>query len=318
MKKFNKLFLVVLSLFSLSSCAKKEAKIYCDQVEGLDSLIKIDDKEFIKLINNKKDFALAIGQRGCLTCLDLISSLKDYVKVTNNIFYYIEISDYLEVVDLLKNDQDYSLNPLVEGSSIMLFDGGKDIKYLPYEEKIFLDSKKLKKKLDTYIDISGYSYINGLDKIMYIDDIYMYKFNYLKEESLDKLINQNQESTVLFTLTFCPDCQRLKNLFLDEYLIKNQKKLYVYETDGLRKENVDPSLYEKFKTKYQFDNYHHGRVPSFVSYKLGKKIDMSVFINDTIEEKDDKFIITDSFYKESIGITCESKGMLRYCVKTVR
>lgn len=298
MKKYSLLFPIILTLFSSVSCNNLNNKISVNQKEGIDSFILIDDRELINYINQKKDFMVVIGQQGCESCINIIPTFNEYIKNTSRIIYWIEISDYLLAEESLKNSGEYALNPMINTASLLFFDDGITIKNLEYSHSLYSSTSSLEREINKYTYNSKYFNLNDIVKTSYMGDYYMYKNSYSTYKLLNERVRDDQDITVLYTLNTCKDCQLLKQMFLDEYLVSKNYRLYYFEVDDIRNGNEDDWI--TFKSLFQFDNYRDGRVPTFVSYQEGKKINMAVFVNDVIEEKDNKFIITDSFWEEDV------------------
>ena len=303
MKKLLALTLSSLLISSLSSCGGAKNKLELPSSLKVNSLVKLDESQLIKQVNQKNDFVLLVGQTGCLTCSEVISSLIPYIKETSYIFYYCDYSTYQKVATSLSSDKDYALNPLVDSASLLLFDEGKVIKEIKYQASIYQSLTSVKKNLDSYLTSSNYISLNNIEEVPYLDDIKLNIINFSKDDYLEEVTKS--PATVLFTLTFCPDCIKLKDEFLNRYLKDNNKKIYYFEVDEIRKESEEK--WNSFKTKYQFDSYRNGRVPSIVTYQNQEKVDMVVFINDIIEEKNGEFEVTTSFFKECMGIKNKSK-----------
>lgn len=312
MKKKLILATLLLSLFSFSSCSK-EVSVHLDKNYQIDSFIYIDSDELVDLISSKKDFALTLGLKGCESCEIIKPIIKEYINKNHTPFYYIETSEYKEAVNLLKDDDNYSIKALAYSASLVLFDEGKDVKYLEYSSKLYSSLDSFEKTINQYVTKSAYTIINDFEKMNYmgVEDI-MYKKNLNTLEELRKLIKNNEKVTILYTWFECPDCSLLFSDFLNQYLEKNnQKDLYVFEVYEIR-HNSDESIWTNFKKEFQFDSYREGRVPSFVTYQNENKIDMAVFVNDVIEEKDNQYVITDSFWKEEIiGLSASTQEELR-------
>ena len=287
-------------LVSLCGCRSnsKEKPYQLDTLKDIDSFIYFDSNDLINKISKKDDFVLVIGQEGCESCETIKPLLKQYINKYHVPFYWIETSEYKKASNLLDDDSTYSLRKIITSASLMLFNDGIDNDYIEYESKLYSKYQTLEKKLNHYISLSGYNIVNDFEEYNYGVET-MYRFNYLNTKQLDKIIASENEETILFSWDSCPDCISLKERFLDQYLIENDKTINIFEVDEIRN-HEDEKVWEQFKKKYQFDNYRSGRVPSFVTYKSSLKIDMAVFQNDVIEEKDNSYVVTESFWNEEI------------------
>lgn len=300
MKKKIILGLSIIIPFSLYSC-RKESKTqkYClDTMNNIDSFIYFDSNNLIDKINMKNDFCLVIGQMGCESCENIKPLLKQYISNYKTPLYWIETTEYKKVVNQLSEDSKYSLRPIITSASLLLFDDGIDKDYIEYDSKIYNNYQSLENKLNRYFQKSGYNIVNDIETYNYGVDK-MYRYNYLTTDKLDQLIASDKEETILFSWYSCPDCSSLKDQLLDQYLLDNDKSINIFEVDEIRN-HTDEKTWASFKRKYQFDNYRDGRVPSIVTYKNSTKIDMAVFQNDLIEEKDNSFVVTESFWNDEV------------------
>lgn len=300
MKKKIIPFVLLTMSFSLCGCRNenKVQKYHLDTMSNIDSFIFFDSNNLIEKISKKDDFCLVIGQMGCESCETIKPLLKQYITNYQTPLYWIETTEYKKVVNQLSEDSKYSLRSIITSASLLLFDDGIDKDYIEYESKIYNNYQTIESKLNHYFQKSGYNIVNDIESYNYGVDK-MYKYNYLTTDQLDKLIANSKEETVLFSWYSCPDCTSLKDQFLDQYLLDSDKAINIFEVNEIRN-HTDEETWANFKKKYQFDNYRNGRVPSIVTYKNSAKIDMAVFQNDLIEEKDDSFIVTESFWNDEI------------------
>ena len=310
MKKGLLIFPLLFSLFTFSSCSNK-SNIHLEQSSKVDSFIYVDSNELLDIISSKKDFALMLGLKGCESCERVKPIVKEYIKENNTPFYWIETSEYKKCITLLQDDTDYSLKAINYSATLILFDEGKDIHHISYSDKLYSSIINFTKELNKCnVGISGYNMINDFEQIKYMneEDI-MYKKKLSSTNDLKELINSNNKVTVLYSWFECPDCVLLFDDYLDSYMSDNPKNLYVFEVSSIRENEEE---WKSFKQEFEFNSYREGRIPSFVTYQDGKKIDMCVFINDVIEEQNGKYIITNSFYKEKIeGMSSSSLEELK-------
>ena len=309
MKKGLLVLPLLFSLLTFSSCSNKSS-IHLEQSYKVDSFIYIDSNELLNVISSKKDFALMLGLKGCESCERVKPIIKEYIKDNNTPFYWIETSEYKKCVSLLQDDKDYSLKPANYSATLVLFDEGKDIHHINYNDKLYSTVSNFTKELTKRgVSISGYTMINDFEKIKYMnEEDVMYKKNLSSANNLKELVNNKSKVTILYSWFECPDCILL-NDYLDPYMENNKNNLYVFEVSSLREDDQE---WDNFKKEFEFDSYREGRVPSFVTYENGKKIDMCVFVNDVIEEQNGKYVITESFYKDKIeGMSSSSLEDLR-------
>lgn len=141
-QKFFRIF-TVLNLLFLFSCSpeKKEAILSVDTIDRIDTFVYTDSGDLLDLIGQKKDFVLTIAQVGCETCKRIQAPMKAYIQTTSLPIYWIEIQEYRKTVELLSEDEEYRLRSIVASASLLLFDDGKDIRYIEYDPKIYASEK---------------------------------------------------------------------------------------------------------------------------------------------------------------------------------
>lgn len=299
MKKLIYMLSSFLITFNLSGCQNSNIKnkIGINQKEGIDKLIWVDERELIDFVSQKRNFILYVGQQGCQSCNQIIPTINQYISLTNRIIYWIEYSDYLSAEESLKNSDGFQLNPIISTGSAIIFNQGKISKILEYSTSFYTSVNNLKKEIDKYTYNSNYFNLNDLTETNYMDSYNMYKLSEETYTTLKNFIFDSNKITILYTLNICNDCNLLKSMFLDGYISKSKNKLYYFDVDKIRENEID---WITFKSLFQFDNYRDGRVPSIVSYQDGKKIQMSIFVNDVIEEQNGQYCVVESFYEKSI------------------
>lgn len=141
-QKFFRIF-TVLNLLFLFSCSpeKNEAVLSVDRIDRIDTFVYTDSGDLLDLIGQKKDFVLTIAQVGCETCKRIQAPMKAYIQTTSLPIYWIEIQEYRKTVELLSEDEEYRLRSIVASASLLLFDDGKDIRYIEYDPKIYASEK---------------------------------------------------------------------------------------------------------------------------------------------------------------------------------
>ena len=105
-------------------------------------------------------------------------------------------------------------------------------------------------------------------------------------------------------------------MFLNDFIKSYNGTLYEYEVDYIRsKRNEDGSFnldeFISFANEKEFSSYRGGKVPTIVTYENGKKIDMIVFSNDVIEEKDNGYYVKESFFDSLVNKQNSDKLALR-------
>ena len=305
MKKGLIIFSLLVSIFSFSSCSSNKTKIYLEQSNKVDSFIKLESQSLVQLINQNKDFVLTIGSYGCESCEVIKPVIINYIQENKTPFYWIENKDYNQAVELLKDDPTYAIRGNIYSASLLLFDNGKDIKYINYDIKMYSSNNAFNNKMKNYLDKSGIYNINDYEQTYYLDNsTIMYEkkgSNQMSSNNLDELIASNEKVTIVYSWEICPDCVLLYNDFLKEYMeINNSKKIYIYDVSAI-KESSELDAWTNFVTKYSLPSYKGGKVPSIVTYQNNEVVDSCVFVNDTIEEiSDGLYSITSSFWGDRV------------------
>lgn len=313
MKK--QILLIPLFCLSLFSCQNNKTdssdKLYISSIENIDSFIYLNEDDFTTLLNLNKDFIIFLGQKGCSTCEEVMPYYKNYIKNSSLPIYYLDTSIYLKMVNSINETSSKKLPIKISSASLLSFKKGELLNYYGYIDYYdnFSSSKKLNSFLDSLISPSYYIEINDLTSYTYTSSNAMYQMSLFSNVTLDKIIKNN--SLILYSWASCPDCQSLKNDFLDQYLLKNKKHLYIFEVYGVHQTDD----YLEFKNKYQFNDYLNGVVPTFVEYEKSQKKSMCVYLNDVINNIDSSYQVTNSFYNEIIGMKNDDLNLLKKQIK---
>ena len=295
--KFKKLliFPLILTLFG-TSCSNKN-KIIIEQKENIDSFVYLNNDELTSLIKNKQDFVLVVGENGCLTCETIKPVIIDYIKKYEYVIYWIENNIYQTVVDKFVTSEDQALKANIMSASILLFNDGVTKEVIEYNENLYFSENKFELTLEDKITGSNLYSLNTLDTFEYSKKTTMYKMNLESTTDLDNKIASKEDVLVLFSWAPCPDCSRIKQDVLNEYMTNKDKKLYIFEVAHYRQDLTNnPELYEQFATKYQFDSYRGGKVPTIAKYNESKLVNMHVYFNDEFEKQEDgSYLIKNSF-----------------------
>lgn len=142
-------------------------------------------------------------------------------------------------------------------------------------------------------------------------------FNYVELSQLNSLFSGN-EFTVYFARSTCGDCAYVENHLIKPMMASTplKSKIYVLDCDvvGIRlneEGKVDSETWQAFKDQYGLSatyntlyGYGVGYVPTFIHYQPSSTInyydsvlDMAVYLNDTISQKDDgTYYVSASYY----------------------
>ena len=314
MKKKNTFILIfVLSiiLISLSSCTNTN-KINSKRIKNIDSFIYIDEYELIDLLKHDQDFILVIGENGCSTCDYIKTSFISFIKKYETLVYWIEYTSYQKVA----NKEEYNLKTNILTSTVFLIDDGEIYKQIDYDAELYFSKDKLEFTLSKYISLKGIYDINDYEIYKYNEEVNMYKIDIESHDKLDELIYSNNRVSILYSWKECIDCQDFKKMFLNDFIKSYNGTLYEYEVDYIRsKRNEDGSFnldeFTAFANEKEFSSYRGGKVPTIVTYENGKKIDMIVFSNDVIEEKDNGYYVKESFFDSLVNKQNNDKLALR-------
>lgn len=295
MKKKNFLFLLTLLPIVFSSCSSPVDKIYVDKSSQANSFIYIEEDGLKDLIAHSKDFVLVIGQKGCETCEKIIKpNLINYINETHYLIYWIEYDNYNNVVA----NNNYSLEAGISSSTILFFDNGNISSKLEYAQSIYTSESNLFGKLNSRIASSNYNVVNTFVEYQYLNDFKMHTIDYSSTAYLDSLISSSS-SLIEFSWQDCLDCSSLHTNFLDSYLIETNKTLNRFEVGTIRS-SITKDEWKEWKAKYKLNNYGDGYVPSIIKYANNEYVSMAVYSNDTIEEIDGTYKVTNSFWGDKI------------------
>ena len=303
--KFTKLliFPLILTLFG-TSCSNK-SKIIIEQKENIDSFIYLNDSDLTTLINNKQDFVLVVGENGCFTCNTIKPIIVDYLKKYEYVIYWIENNQYQNVVDKFSTSDDKKLKADIMSATIILFDEGKTKDVIEYSDNLYYSDSTLELTLENKITGSNLYSLNDLTTYEYSKSFNMYKFDYSSTSDLEKQIAKEEKSLVLYSWGPCPDCMRVKDDVLDEYMLDKEKKLYIFEVSHFRNDFANnPDLFNEFASKFQFNDYRGGKVPCILSYSSNTKTNMHVYFNDEyVKNEDGTYYISNSYIPSLINTT---------------
>ena len=306
--KFKKIliFPLLLTLFG-TSCSNKE-KIIIEQKENIDSFVYVNDQELSTLITNKQDFVLVVGENGCFTCNLIKPVIVEYIKKYDYVIYWVENNNYKTVVDKFANSVDQKLKSDIMSATILLFDEGITKEVIEYNDNLYYSDSKFELTLENKITGSNIYSLNKLVPFNYSSNFQMYRFDYASTEELDNKINDQNESLVLYSWGPCPDCMRVKDDILDEYMSNAKNKIYIFEVSHFRNNYSEhPEIFDEFSNTYKFNDYRGGKVPSIVKYSSGDKINMHVYFNDEfIKNEDGSYTITNSYTSSLINTNYSS------------
>ena len=307
LKRIISVIFSIILLFNMAACGNKtDDKILLSANEDNKTLIELDKDELKDKIDNKEDFILVIKLEGCASCEVFIKDvLNPFIEKTKADVYAIDAYT-LDSMGKFENRPKYTLTP-----NIQVYKEGKSILALDYDDK-----NEHLKNIDAFESfISNYVV---LPKIININ-----------EESLDAKINGKETFILYIGWNKCGDCKTIYSNVLKTYLINNESNVNVYylEVDAYRvnKPATKPVLgdnptseevkaYEaymlwlNFASKYNFDSYRDGRVPTLQFYELGVLKDMIVYKNDVVENN----IVKESYFNEIINTNMDDESLVSF------
>ena len=298
-KKILSILVLILSIFSLSSCNNKSQnenieKIHIKRDINIETSIDLyatnKDRPNIKnMVENKETFLLYGYLPTCQNCMLFSDIYNDYVKTNKAVLYCSYVSDIRLIFEDAPNKAPYLA---------IIRDGEMKETFTFSDNKSLFTSKE--------------NFENFMNKYCILDDIPVMAD--INKNTLDKWIEENKDFVVYFGWNQCSDCAFFEEAYLQEFLKNNNKQFYYFETapyhpgrDATEKENKE---WQDFKLKYGFGSYREGRIPSIVYYKDGKCIDFAVYLNDDIifDKDNNKVIVIDSYYKDNPNIGKEFNG----------
>ena len=204
-------------------------------------------------------------------------------------------------------------------ATILLFDEGTTKEVNNYDENLYFSDGKFELTLENKVTGSNIYSLNTLEPFAYSKKSTMYKYNLESTSDLDTKINSTNDSLVLFSWAPCPDCVRIKDDVLYEYLSQTNKKLYMFEVSHYRNDYTNnPELYDQFAKKYQFNSYRGGKVPTIVKYNNSSLVNMHVYFNDEFEKQEDgSYIIKNSFIPSLINTSYQTGTKMMEELKVV-
>lgn len=283
---------------SLTACNNQDKTMLEGNLDNT-TIVELSSEELKDKITNEESFVLIILLPFCSSCENFKNNvINPYILETKATIYGI-YSNKLNDNDEYKNKPSFKYAPC-----ILIYKNGENINKINYSETKdeFSSKEAFSKHIEKYFTSP---------KILNIS-----------EETLDNKI-LNKENFILYIgWNKCGDCVKIKNNVLDSYLKnnKNNKIIYYLETNKYRENRPlsKPILTENatdeekvqyehdlknwnnwidFATKYQFNTYNDGKVPTLQYYENGTLKEMVVYLNDVI--KDD--IVVDSYYSELIN-----------------
>lgn len=266
-------------LFLLSGCVMgnnsssnliNDDKIIIESNQYDKKYIELNKDNLMSLISNEISFLLFIYSSSCISCDEFSPIINRYVAERHATIYGIDVDK--ESTDLVNGIVSFKYTP-----TIMLYSKGNV--YKRFDE----DNNKLL--------FSGYnSFINEIDKYVQIS-----KYRAIRDESeLDKLILEEKNFYIYYSLFTCADCHYFRKYFFDSYTESQEKIVYTFDMALYFKSSKE--AYNAFTKKYELSlegnsilGYKGGVVPTIHAYQDSKVSAARVIYNDVFETTYDEY-----------------------------
>lgn len=291
-KTFLLLPIALMSITALASCKSSTSKEHITYGTYVDTEIKklsyadLEDK----IDNKSENFLLAMyyGEDSHCSCWATFRTvLTEYVQTYNTVVYKIDRFSF----------NDYNKENASKWGLVLMDEDRPEFYYF--------QRGKLKKRFKYNVDALMFKNLDALNseinKIASKPNIYYVDAAYLS----NKLFTEKEEVVVHYIRKTCPDCQYCAPRVVEPYYNTTDVKVkaYMFDLDPIRSTNME----EYVATKDQFGlstinnptyGFGGGVVPTVQYIKDGKVKDMTVYLNDTVELVNDKYVVTDSYYTE--------------------
>lgn len=324
MKKKSFLLILPLLLGGLASCGGGKQSYFMpfgslfDESLGTSSgylykhTVNISYNELKSMIDEGRSFALIVFEYktfvngdaiGCTCYTNFAYAMNQYMKETNSLFYAVDPSDFTyEDGGVTHNRDQFGLTiGGYEGDATLAIFSGGSLKYQQTSSDEKLGSKSL---ISNYLS----------DKVRWS------KMLYVNKSQMDILIDSGDQVSIGFFRSSCSDCTYLERNFLPSYNKKLDKPIYLIDcdVDGIRLSDgkYDATSWQFFKDNYGMSialnasyGYGVGYTPTFLTYKGGSSekepynyvVDGEVYFNDTLESKNGKVVVSESYWDGTRG-----------------
>ena len=299
-KKYLFLIAVPLLLTSLIGCSSdKERLTYGTYIsQTIFSIKEIDTSTlYAKSHDENETFLLATYQGGysedcaCWTTFENVIA-----KYMNSYHERVYVYNSLSQDDTVSNLKITKYEDSTPG--LYIFKGEKQLAKFSYNN--------IKEKY-IFSDTSAGTMEKNVHK--YVDKPYIYDVN---ESFLNDQLGNAKEAVVLFVREKCGDCNYVLPNVLIPYINDHAlaKDIWLFDMQSLYDKSKNETASEEEKAEYQAIKdryglsassseafgYLNGVVPTMQYYEKGVLKDATVYFNDVVEQKDDGFYITDSYY----------------------
>lgn len=290
MKKLLKIFVPILAISAasiLGSCDKHEKQqrvllSYGDiHSSGVIDHETISSKELRdKIVVDKESILLAISSDNCGCWSDFRPLLNNYIMNNNLICYHKTYSEFKDYMSELKIEFEVGHVTLA-----IIENGAAKFNIIhDYEKEETTVQSEFDKLMDSLIIKP--------------------KFYYINEEDYFTMKASDKTELVYFARSKCGDCNEINRTILNEYVHEKEfdQSIYVLDcqkylaTETYQDKKHSFGMSESANPKYGFSQ---GVFPFFSLIQNGEYISGAVAYNETLEMKDGKVVVSESYYDET-------------------
>ncbi len=294
--------------------------------EQLDSYVEIQSATELDSVARFDDALIIVTRSRCSACDKMYQELVPFIEEHHYLIYTVDANYYYECYSSPDNERgEYArLYPQIAGTPTFLFyrNGSLVEAHSGCYAEGRLEDELLSVFLDYGLEIgndflptSWGTYV--CDKAEAIDAL-----GY-GTDRLERILQEEEKVTVLYTWRRCQDCQEYKERILFPYLQEREGEtpLLVYELDGyyLLKRSEDPlllseglRLFSDFCRRFGLDAYPvtdvegnvAGVAPTVITYEKGTPVRTSVYRNELLPtlNSDNTLSFRQAFYPEVLEL----------------
>ena len=268
-----------------------------DEIESKISL----SKQTKNAINN---FLLLIYSPNCNYCKKVLSYLNKLIEEKHFEVYLVNYLDYKN----LYYEKNISV-PKVTSFPTFIYFNKQDYLLNPFDYDYLKTYESFKNNFYTFFVKSNFISLNTVQNDY---------FSIIKEDdfsTLEDFINKQQKVIILYSWKSCLDCLELYSSFFIDFIYQTNIDCYYFETNYFISQ--DQNVWLNFTNKFSFNDYKNGKVPAFVYYEKGKKIDVTYFSNygEPLYNKENNIYFYKTYSEKLNLINSSSKEELEKNVK---
>lgn len=297
MKKLGKILLPIMafSVCALSGCNKDDRVLLSFGDVHATSCKEITTDYLNDVIDRQESFCLVVNSTTCGCWHDFKPSLEAFVKENKTICYQISYDNYIK----LSVDARHGLNSLSSGNTTFaIFENGN-----------------LKKTITTNTAKNREIMYSGEKFAQYMsENVILPKCFFIEKDDVAVIKASEKAAVIYFERSACGDCNALNPTLLRSYIKNHSDMNCIYVLDcqpyWASKEKHTEEQYQAyldFKAEMGLTTstnpdygYGSGVFPYFSLIENGNYTSGAVVYNDTVEEVNGKYIVTDSYYSEEM------------------